>query len=181
MHLHAHTSGSIVQTDVLLESKGSKVCCICFFMSSTLLVGSKFNVEWSNFSEFWHGWIIMRFYVFQHNLLSVTFISNSKFCLHFDCICCMKSQVIVWYDLAENDELMSGWNQNQWVLLTWAHAEPAMSHCVPRGRGVHWPPDREFFKKGCLGEAVEKAGGNSRKKVLYAWIPKRLEVKTFAL
>ena len=45
MHFHAHTSGSIVPMYVLLESEGSKVFCICFLMSPTLLVSSKSNVE----------------------------------------------------------------------------------------------------------------------------------------
>ena len=113
-----HTNlGSSKYMDVLVESQGSKVCFICFLMSPTLLVSTKSNVEWSSFSEFWDGWI-MRFYALWQNLSgALNFISDSKFCLHFDWICCMKFQVNVWCYLAENDELMSGWNKNQWVLL----------------------------------------------------------------
>ena len=117
MHFTPTPVGSIVLTDVLLESQGSKVCCICLLMSPTLLVSSKFYVEWSSFPEFWDGWI-MRFYAFWQNLsVALNIISNSKFCLHFDWICYMKFQVNVWCYLAENDELMSGWNKNQRALL----------------------------------------------------------------
>ena len=40
MHFYTHISGSIV-TNLQVESQGPIVCCICLFMTPTLLICSK--------------------------------------------------------------------------------------------------------------------------------------------